>query len=441
GPGIPKEYIGKALGQMLAGTKFHRYVQQRGQQGIGISGVVLFSQITAGKAVHIRSGIGDGKVYECDLSIDVKKNAPIISNLVEYSGNYKGLTIIGEFSDVKYDTSAFSPYEYLKATAMANPHSQIVFISPDGKREIFKRSSNDIPPKPKPVKPHPLGITVDDLITYARHSKERKLSAFLIQNLTRVSSQKIDELKAICPNINFDKMPRELKWEEAEQLVKAFKQVKWIAPSSDSLVPIGESQIENALKSLLHCEFLSVRKRPPKVYRGGVPFMVEVAIAYGGMAGREGKEGRTLDIKRFANKAPLLFDSSGCAITEAIKTIDWNRYKLKDIENMPVTIFVNFVSVFVPYTGAGKTAIASEDEIVEEIRYAIMEVARDLSNYISGKIREKVSEERKKAIMRYIKQLSEDISYLSEEKKAEEIEKKLLQLVEEKYKKKKFVME
>ena len=35
GPGIPKTHVGKALGQMLAGTKFHRYIQQRGQQGIG----------------------------------------------------------------------------------------------------------------------------------------------------------------------------------------------------------------------------------------------------------------------------------------------------------------------------------------------------------------------------------------------------------------------
>jgi len=103
---------------------------------------------------------------------------------------------------------------------------------------------------------------------------------------------------------------------------------------------------------------------------------------------------------------------------------------------MPVTLFVNLISVFIPYTGAGKTAIASEEEVVNEIRYAIMEVARDLGNYISGKIRDKIREERKKAIMRYIKQISEDISYLSEKSKPEEIEKKLVELVERKYKKK-----
>ena len=436
GPGIPKEYVGRALGRMLAGTKFLRFQQSRGQQGIGISGAILFSQITTGKLIHIRSGIGDGKVYECDLAIDVKTNTPKISNFVEYPGNFRGLGISAEYAEVKYDRSEYSPLEYLKATAMANPHAQITFVGPDGERVIFKRSSNVIPKKPTAVKPHPLGITTDDLISYAHHSKERKLSSFLIQNFSRVSEQKVNELKLLCPSINFEKMPRELKWEEAEQLVEAFKKIKWIAPSSEALIPIGEKQIEESLKNLLNPEFISVRERPPKVYRGGVPFLVEVAICYGGRCGRQGKEGPELDIKRFANRARLLFDAGGCAITEAVKSIDWNRYGLKDIEHMPVTLFVNFVSVFVPYTGAGKTAIASEEEVIDEIRYAIMEVARDLGNYISGKIRDKIREERKKAIMRYIKQISEDISYLSEEGKPGEIEKMLLEIVEKKYKKK-----
>ncbi|MDD5163968.1 MAG: LAGLIDADG family homing endonuclease, partial [Candidatus ainarchaeum sp.] len=35
GPGLTKETLGKALGQLLAGTKFHRMMQMRGQQGIG----------------------------------------------------------------------------------------------------------------------------------------------------------------------------------------------------------------------------------------------------------------------------------------------------------------------------------------------------------------------------------------------------------------------
>ncbi len=51
-------------------------------------------------------------------------------------------------------------------------------------------------------------------------------------------------------------------------------------------------------------------------------------------------------------------------------------------------MFSQTSSVHVPYTGTGKQAITMEDEIVEEIRYAIMEVARDLQVYLRGKIRE-----------------------------------------------------
>jgi len=38
GPGIPEKLLASALATMLSGTKFNRYVQQRGQQGIGATG-------------------------------------------------------------------------------------------------------------------------------------------------------------------------------------------------------------------------------------------------------------------------------------------------------------------------------------------------------------------------------------------------------------------
>jgi len=55
GPGIPEKILGKALGMMLAGTKFHRYVQQRGQQGIGAAGCTMYSLITTGQPVSVVS--------------------------------------------------------------------------------------------------------------------------------------------------------------------------------------------------------------------------------------------------------------------------------------------------------------------------------------------------------------------------------------------------
>ncbi|MCL5430175.1 MAG: ATP-binding protein, partial [Candidatus Marsarchaeota archaeon] len=120
GPGIPKKFVGKALGTILAGTKFHRYVQQRGQQGIGAAGCTLFAQITTGKPILVRSSIGKDKGYSCALSIDTMKNGPKIVDMVDLNEDFRGLSVIGEFADVKYENSDHGVYEYLKRTALAN---------------------------------------------------------------------------------------------------------------------------------------------------------------------------------------------------------------------------------------------------------------------------------------------------------------------------------
>ncbi len=436
GPGIPESHLGKAMGMMLAGTKFHRYMQQRGQQGIGGAGCTLFSQITTGKATKMRSGLGDGKVYECEMKIDVKNNQPVITNQSEFMGNFRGLRIEAEFAEVKYDKSEHGVYEYLKRTAMANPHAQITLIEPTGEKHVFQRASEKIPEKPAEIQPHPLGVTTGDLVDIAHRTDSRKLSSFLSNTFSRVSSAKVEELAKLVPAVNFDKAPKDLKWPEAEAIVNSIKTLKWIAPPTDALRPIGSDQIEKALKNILAPEFISVSERKPKVFRGGIPFMVEAAIAYGGNSGRaKPDETRGGDIIRYANRVPLMFDGGSCAITEAVKNIDWKRYDIKDFDNAPVSVFTNFVSVHVPYTGTGKQAITMEDEIVEEIRYAIMEVARDLQVYLRGKIREMDKETKKKIIMRYVKELSKDLADLAGESAPADIEKKLVNLVENKYEK------
>ena len=79
GPGLSEQNVGKALGKLLAGTKFHRQIQMRGQQGIGASGCILFSQMTTGKPVKVISG-NKGKVFYVELNINVAKNEPELKN-------------------------------------------------------------------------------------------------------------------------------------------------------------------------------------------------------------------------------------------------------------------------------------------------------------------------------------------------------------------------
>lgn len=435
GPGIPKKHIGKALGQMLAGTKFHRYMQQRGQQGIGASGCTMYAQITTGKPVKAVSYY-DKKKLSCEVTVDLKTNSPHIENLVEEEtdGSRSGIMIEGEFADVKYDKSSFGVFEYIKRTAMANPHAQFTLVEPTGESVTFPRTVGQIPKKAHAVLPHPLGIATNDLLDFAHRDNENsKIGTFLQNGFSRISAAKVKELKDMLAAVDFEKSPKELTWADAEALAKAFAQVKWIAPETDSVIPIGREQIEKSLQSILAPQFLSVTERPVKIYKGGVPFAVEVAIAYGGHSGRQVADKYVGDVMRFANRVPLLFDNSGCAISEAAKEVDWRRYGIKNFEEEPITLFINLSSVYVPYTSAGKQAISNEEDVFAEIKYAVMEAARDVQRYLSGITRDRDRKERKKAVLRYVGQLSKDVVELAGSGKSDEIEKKLMHLIETKY--------
>ena len=139
GPGIPKNHIGRALATMLAGTKFHRYMQQRGQQGIGAAGCTLFSQITTGKPIFAKSSTGSREGLF--LQHSRRHGAQQAGNNEPRQGRRrsKGLHVEGEFADVKYENSEHGIYEYLRRTALSNPHAHIKFMDPEGKEHVFER--------------------------------------------------------------------------------------------------------------------------------------------------------------------------------------------------------------------------------------------------------------------------------------------------------------
>lgn len=432
GPGLTKETVGKALGQLLAGTKFHRLVQQRGQQGIGAAGATMLSQMTTGKPVQVITGTGKGNPISLELTIDPKKNEPKLSNLEELKKQFKGLAIKAKFKEVKYQKSEQGPLEYLKRTAIANPHVKITLIEPSGEKTVFNRSSKDIPKRPEPVKPHPKGVTVDELITMAKYTSARKVSSFLKSDFDRMGEKSLQE---IAKNVSFDmnKDAKKLSWQEAEEIVAQFKKIQFMSPRLDTLRPIGEKRIENSLKSIVVPEFLSVVERKPAVFQG-FPFQVEVGVCYGGSAGRvmgkdeEGGEVKKSEIMRFANRVPLLFDTGGCALTKACQSIEWKRYGIKDFESAPITLFVHMLSVHIPYTGAGKQAVSDEEEVMEELRLALMEAGRKIFRYVGQMRREQMKQEKRKLFYKYATEVSLAVGELTG-KKAETIEKKLHEIV------------
>ncbi|MBR9681118.1 MAG: DNA topoisomerase VI subunit B [Candidatus Altiarchaeota archaeon] len=432
GPGIPLEYVPKVFGSMLSGTKFHRYVQSRGQQGIGAVGAVLYSQMTTGKPTKIVTSTGKGKASVVFLRVDVERNrAKIIEESVIDSKDWQGTKIVAEFKGLLYRRGEQSPYEYLRRTAMANPHATITLYEPSKKRISWKRTSNISPPLPKEMKPHPLGLSADDLLAFGRKSRAKKLSGFLQADLSRVSSNKSKEVLKISKVE--DKEPSKINHVEADRIIRAFRDMKLLSPSTEGMTPIEEKHLEKSLNKRLEAKFIKANTRRPSVYRGGIPFQVEVSVAYGGGAGRPTSDGRKMEIMRFANKSPLLFDTGACGISNAIRSVNWKNYNVSDFENAPLTVFVNLISPHIPYTSAGKQAVADDDDVVKEIRFAVMEAGRTLKRYISGMHREALKVKRRSMFLKYAPEVAGALGKISH-KNPEGIENMLIGMIEKRIK-------
>ena len=416
GPGIVKEQIPRIFAKLLYGSKFHKQMQQRGQQGIGISAAVMYAQLTTGKPTKITAKTHPKKpAHYYELHLDTQKNEPevVVDREVAWEKEH-GVKIELEL-EAKYQKGQQSIDEYLKQTAIVNPHLHLTYKNPEGEKLEFPRGINQHPKEPKEIKPHPYGVELGILIKMLKETKARNLSSFLQNEFSRVS---INTAKEICEKALIDPgaRPERIAREEADALYKAINQTKIMSPPTDCLSPIGEEAIEKGLKKEVNAEFYTAITRPPKVYRG-FPFQIEVSLAYGGQLPAE----EPIRLLRFANRVPLQYEQSACAITKSVIQTAWKNYDLSQSKGAmpigPAVIMVHIVSVWVPFTSESKEAIASYPEIIQEIKLGLQECGRKLGMYIRKNIRAREQKERANLFEKYIPELSSSLSSLSGEKK------------------------
>ena len=308
GPGIVRKQIPLIFGKLLYGSKFHRLRMSRGQQGIGISAAGMYGVLTTGKPVKIisKTGAKDAAHYY-ELRIDTKTNQPEILNgkgegvdiptgkgrdelMKKHSIEWVAENDRGEAIDhgtrvtiemeAKFQRGRGSVEEYLEQTAISNPHARIHFQGPDGPERILERSTDDLPPEPKEIKPHPYGVELGRLVTMLQEHPKLTLAQFLTQSFSRVShstAKRLCDLAKLSTRVTTGKLGRG----EADALYKAIQETKIPPPATDCVVPIGEQRLLAGLRQVVPGEFFTAATRPPSVYRGN-PFVIEAALAYGG---------------------------------------------------------------------------------------------------------------------------------------------------------------
>jgi DNA topoisomerase VI subunit B len=258
------------------------------------------------------------------------------------------------------------------------------------------------------------------------------VSKFLKTGFSRVSDQSIkDFVKAGMPKALVEKPVTSLNEEEFKKVFQAVQATDLMAPSTKSVLTVGEDSLSKSINRLGQVDFFSVVTRKPTIC-DFKPVVVEVALA---RFISRGEEGTPVQLLRFANRVPLQFDKSGCAITWAIESVNWKSYGLaqpkESLPQGPYVFAVSVVSPFIKFKNASKETIDASEELVEEIRRALMQAGQKLSRHIKHEMKEADLERKLAHIEQFGPILVEKLVFLagaseSRKKKAEEGLKKIL---------------
>ncbi|HJL16587.1 MAG TPA: DNA topoisomerase VI subunit B [Sandaracinaceae bacterium LLY-WYZ-13_1] len=426
GPGIVEAQIARIFGKLLYGSKFHRLAQSRGQQGMGISAAGMYGQLTTGKPMRIVSRTGRRRpARELAISIDTAKNRPDIhaKRTLDDWHRPHGTRVEIEL-EATYQQGQHSVPLYLKLTAVANPHVTLHLRDPDGREVTWKRSVRKRPPRPARIRPHPHGVELGRLIAMLKASEAVHLGDFLQREFSQVGRTRAAQIiERADARLTPRSYCRRIAHRKAAALHRAIAETPIAAPPSRCVVPIGEAGIREGLAHELPARFYAVTTRKPAVYRGN-PFVVEVGLAWGRREAPhvevdENGHLREVDgegpprgareparLIRFANRVPLLYQQSHCAITKAVLDTSWRRYGLEQPAGAmplgPLTLLVHVASVWVPFTSESKEALAAYPEIVREIGLGLRECGRKLARHLRHVRRLERELARRSEIERYV---------------------------------------
>jgi DNA topoisomerase-6 subunit B len=376
-------------------------------------------------------------------------------------------------------TALANPHATIHYTRPVGAAQRTSASGPGNETMTFPRATNELPKEAVEIRPHPHGVELGALMLMARESKSHDVRGFLQSTFSRVSAQAAEEILSKVPWGRKTVRPRVLGENRAmaEDLHKAIAQTKLMSPPTNCLSPIGDELMRKGLVSFLnviesegeggdenaqldldsagmkpgkkagkggakaagkaanapepapeavpdappeegvekikgHNYFIATVTRSPKVYRGN-PFQVEVGLAYGGSWPAD----KTIELFRFANRVPLLFQRGACGITDGIVRTDWRNYLLSQPKGSlpvgPMALLVHIASVWVPFTSESKEAVAHYPDILKEIQLAAQECGRKLATFIRKRKAADYQAQRRSIFELYIEEVATAIGKIT----------------------------
>ena len=389
GPGLEAEDLAKVFGEYLASSKFGKGRCSRGQQGIGISAAVTWAQLTHAAGVKVISKTKRmNKAIQAQVDVDIRKNKGVLKNKSTAAWNRPhGVRVVFRIDGRIQLNGDGGLLTYIEGTSIVNPHLTLEYKLLDTHKRKIERVSQDIPAVPPATLPHPHTMKLGEFISHAHLYGSVNLKTFLKKGFSRISPAVIGAFtKQGLKNSFLEKRISSLSEKEYKDIFSIIQNTEMPNPSTKSVLTIGEEKLSNSIQRLGQTDFFSVITRKPRIC-DHKPVVVEVAIARLESANKntEGQEA-SIQLLRFANRVPLQFDKSSCAITKSVESVNWRSYGLSQSKNSlplgPYVIAVSVTSPFIKFKNASKETIDASTELVDEIRKTLMQAGQKLSRHI-----------------------------------------------------------
>ena len=435
GPGIEADDLAKVYGEYLASSKFGRGQCSRGQQGIGISAATTWAQMTNARGVQVISKTKSmRKAISAQVDVDIKSNTGVLKNKESIEWDRPHGTRVEFLLDGRIQMNGDGGLvTYIEGTVLVNPHMTITYKLQENDFVTVPRVSNEVPELPEATLPHPHTFKLGEFITHATLFGKVPVSKFLKTGFSRISDQSIkDFVKNGLPKALVEKPLTSLNEEDFKKVFQAVQATELMAPSTKSVLTVGEESLSKSIMRLGEIDFFAVVTRKPTIC-DFKPVVVEVALAR--FKTRQMEADSPVQLLRFANRVPLQFDKSGCAITWAIESVNWKTYGLgQPKDSLPIGPYIFAVSVvspFIKFKNASKETIDASEELVAEIRLALIQAGQKLSRHIKKEFKEADLERKLAHIEQFGPILVEHLARIvganeARKKRAEEGLKKLL---------------
>ncbi|KAL6591876.1 hypothetical protein ACP70R_049739 [Stipagrostis hirtigluma subsp. patula] len=397
GRGMPHDDIPNMLGRVLSGTKYGLR-QTRGKFGLGAKMALIWSKMSTGLPIEIKSSMkGQNYISFCRLDIDIHKNVPHVHlhEKTENKSHWHGAEI-QVIIEGNWTTHRSKILHYMRQMAVITPYAQFLFkfLSDAADKNLtirFARRTDVMPPVPLQTKHHPSAVDLLLIKRLIAETTKQNLLQFLQHEFVNISKSHAERLIGeMGPDFSPKMTVKSLTSQQLVRIHQLFRQAKFDDPS-------GEYNLRLGIIKELHPDMVATHASSPQVFEGH-PFIVEAGISIGGKDVKQG-----LNIFRFANRIPLLFEQGADVITRtALKRINWNSYKINQQQDK-IGVFVSIVSTKIPFKGTGKEYIGDDiTEISTAVKSALKQCCLQLKSKIVKKLQARERQDRKRNLNRYI---------------------------------------